>query len=152
MAFVVLRSPSGAAVLKSLRRRMQRNVMENGKDPHPLQVIDQAGSLFERAGENEKDVGIEFPRWVKRKANKPHFLKGLQQPIVARVQAFSGGDNFFCFFQLGVKESTDQLARQVRGADINPRVLVHLPPEKLSAVGPLFSYDLSAYYHVRVVY
>src|SRR5262249_59298393 len=44
--------------------------------------------------------------------------------------------------ELGMEKSADQLAWQVGGADVDPRILVHLPAEELRPVRALLADDL----------
>ena len=68
--------------------------------------------------------------------------QGLVIPVPDCQPLFGDG---LGLFHLRPQEGRDNFTGQVGGADIHPRVLVHLAAEKLAAVGALFPNDLGAF-------
>jgi hypothetical protein len=143
----------GAPVAQAARRRMQRDVMEDGVDPVVLHPLQHAMAVGPRRQQHVVHVGVVRALRRHPRPPQPAARLGLRQQVVVVLPGRLAllGDAFG-FLQLRPEESGDQFARQEGGARFLPRVLVHFAPEKAAAVGALLADDLRPLRHRGVVH
>jgi len=126
--------------------------MEDCADVLQFQRVDEARPRFERR--QQQVVHVRVVRAVRRYDRTPQHPLGFQWrgPLVVAVpQRHPPTHDVVGLLQLRGEEGSDDLAGQVRRADIHPCVLVDLPAEELAAVGTFLADDLRAFHQRFVV-
>lgn len=126
--------------------------MKHGVDVVFLQMLQQPGANGCGFHDDIEHVRIVLAtgRGL-RQAQMSGVGQWLEAGGIAGVNGVPLPGDFIGLFELGVEEGGDEFRRQIRGAEIHPRVFVHLATEELGAVGTLFSEDFRAFHKARVI-
>ena len=145
--------PGGPVELHAGGRRMQRHIMKCGVDAARFEVPDQPRARREVVEQDVEHVTVagRAGRIRLRQAQQAGALEFLKPASIRRAQALTLGGDRIGVLELSVQKGPDQLARQKRGANVDPGVLVDLAAKELRAVAAFLADDLGARDELGVV-
>src|SRR5205823_2224684 len=118
--------------------------MKDGIDAASVERLQQSRAPIQILHEHRVEMSIRSALGrYDGAAKEPFALEQLTVRMIQIPDRASLASQSLGLLELRPQERGRDLARQVRRADVDPRVLVDLPAEELAAVGALLSHDLS---------